>query len=85
MIEALGQSQHLDIQNLLTRGLHICLLWNEGVGIDVTDQFEIARLHRLGNDLMRCSLTLGIDERGVMPPLCTQTLHIHLCYLDLRL
>ena len=43
MIQTFGQTCHLNIQNLLTGGLHIGLLRNEGMGIDIADEFEVAR------------------------------------------
>ena len=85
MIEALGQTCHLDIQDFLTGIMHLLFLGDKRMGIDCALQSEVAHGYRLADDHLRIGATLGIDKGGVLPALDTEFLHIDLHAADLRL
>ena len=47
MIEALGKTSHLDIQNLLTGRVHVLVLRDKRMRINLACQHKVARTHRL--------------------------------------
>ena len=85
MVETLGKTCHLDIQDFLTGRLHIFVLGDKRMGIDLALKFEVTYLRRLTGHLQRMRMTLGIDERRVLTTLYTQFLDINLTGFDLWL
>ena len=53
--------------------------------VDVTRQPEIMGIDRTAINHLRRSMTLCIDERGILTTLTTQSLHIYLSHLQLWL
>ena len=86
MHQALGQSHGLYMEDFLTTLLHAARLRNERSGIYLALQNKIARRDRMGLNIhyrLMDHPPLRIDKRGVEATLCTQSLHIDLCYLHL--
>ena len=85
MNESLGKSSHLNIENLLTRSLHIISRRDERCRIYLTLKNEVVWLYRMTihethlwqRVAQRCR-TLGIDEGGIVTTLCTHLLVVNL-------
>ena len=85
MIEPLGESSHLNIEDFFTTGLHIVSMGDERIGVNLTNQFKVVRRNQLGCDLPGRGVTLGIDKGRVTPAFGTQHLNINLRHLNLGL
>ena len=85
MVETLDKSCHLDIQDLLTGSLHVIVLRNKRMGIDLSRQDEVTWCDMLEGCLDGMGASLGVDERGVLTTLCTQFLNVDLTHLELWL
>ena len=85
VIEALGESCHLDVQDLLTAVGHILRLRDKRMRVDLACQLKLFWRHGLAYRLLGVSVALGVDKRGVGTPLGAQHLHVDLAHLQLRL
>ena len=65
MIKALGKSCYLNIQDLLTGGLHVLSLGNKRMRINLTLELKLTRCNGFTSNLSSTCTTLGIDKRGV--------------------
>ena len=87
MIETLGKSSNLDIENFLTVSLHALRLGDERMRLNGTFQLELATDNRLAGDAHHrlTHTSLSSNEGRIHAALGTQTLHINLFNLNLRL
>ena len=78
VLNALGQSHHLNAENLLTRLLHVSRLRNEGMRIYLTNQLEVTRLNAVGIDNLCRIGMLRIHIGTISASLRTEFLHVNL-------
>ena len=87
MVQAFGQTSHLNVENLLARLLHLICCRNKRMRVDGTHQFEVAVGSRLtGNKGWHApDLRLGGNKGRVRTALSTQQFDVNLRNLNLRL
>ena len=85
MVQPLGQSQCLYVQDLFARLAHLVGLRDERVTADGAHQFKITRLDGLTLHHTGRSAALCIDERRIAAALRAEPFHVNLCDLDLWL
>ena len=89
MNNTFGQAHDLDIEDLLTRLLHIAFRRDEGMRMDITLQHEIMRhgssLSLLDMNVLIDHSALSIDKRRVAATVTAQALHINLSRHELTL
>ena len=81
MYKTLNETHRLDVDDFLARRLHIAVLWNERLGIDITLENKVAlasRMHVNKTNVGAYHATLSIGVSGICTTITTQTLYVNL-------
>ena len=81
MHKTLNKTHRLDVDDFLARRLHIAVLWNERLWIDITLENKVAlasRMHVNKTNVGAYHATLSIGVSGICTTIATQTLYVNL-------